>query len=108
MKTVIATTNWTLIAAAAFGIWFLSAHFYLGTEESHQELKAELPKSFFIRSTIQLVLSTTFSVLLWLANWLFVFFTKSPDKQYPLKIAGIAFIICMLSGLIGVADFFWW
>lgn len=108
MKNVITVTNLTLIFAAAYAIWFLSAYLYLGTEEMHEQLKAELPRSFMVRTEMPLALAVLFSVLLGLVNWVVAYFTKSPDKLYPLKIAVLAFIVCMSSGLVGVAAFFWW
>jgi len=107
MKMVITVTNLTLITGAAYGIWFLSAYLYLGTEELHEQLKTELSTSFMKRAIMPFALSAIFSVLLGLVNWLVAYFSKIIEKPYPLKIAGLAFIVCISSGLFGVAVFFW-
>lgn len=107
MKNVITVTNLTLIFATAYAIWFLSAYLYLGTEDMHEQLKAELPRSFLERAIMPLALSAIFSVLLGLVNSLVAYFSKIIEKPYPLKIAGLAFIVCISSGLFGVAVFFW-
>ncbi|WP_114778374.1 hypothetical protein [Botryobacter ruber] len=99
--------NYIVIVVAFCLVLFLSASFYLGTQESLEILKEEMLLNFIGRFAGFSILSLVMAFGIWLFNWLLrKVGMVSVDKAYPLKIAKTAFLVLTTGALIGTAVFF--
>ena len=101
----IKSISWFLLILTTLAVIFYSSCFYLGNEETHNELKQELVKNLFVRTVgfAMLGLPTTFIIAI-----IEFYGIENDDKKYRILLRKINLIssIILFASLIGSAIFF--
>lgn len=89
----IKSISWFLICLTALAVIFYSSWFFLGNEETHNELKQELAKNLFIRTVgfAMLGLPTTFVITI-----VEFYGIKNNNKKYRILLKKINLIISII------------
>jgi len=99
--------NYFIILIAFSFVSFWSAVFYLGNRHTYEILKEDLISNFLVRFLGFWILSLLSALGLYILNWLIKATSRvKMEKNYPLKISKISFIITSFGALLGTIVFF--
>lgn len=101
----IKSISWLLLGLTALAVVFYSSWFFLGNEETHNDLKQELAKNLFVRTIgfAMLSLPTTFVIAI-----IEFYGIRNDEKKYRilLKKINLVISITLFASFIGSVIFF--
>jgi hypothetical protein len=106
MMMFIKSLNIILISALTLFVGFVSAMFFIGSNETYSRLLKTLPSSFARRALGGICVGVIGAVLILLINYLFIKINPSTKSMSLKKLFGGTVTITAVASIIGTAIFF--